>query len=92
MRQLIFILLLICMQRIIGYSQNFTKFYTVQSLHKYYRNYRFGVYENQRKTAKIVKEELFIGNKLRQIEAWIQVKGLRYIRISIPRNKMGFYL
>ena len=62
------------------------KYYTEQNLHKYYDNYRFGVYENQRRTAKIVKEELLIGNKMRQVEAWIRVKGLWYISISIPRN------
>ena len=31
---------------------------------QYYLNYRFGVYENQRKTAEISKEEIFIIDKL----------------------------
>jgi hypothetical protein len=74
MTQLSFILLLVCLQSFID-----CRYSVDQNLHKYYNNYRFGVYENQRRTSKIVKEELFIGNKMRQIQAWIEVKGVWYI-------------
>ena len=39
------------------------------------RNYRFGVYENQRKTAEISKEEIFIIDKLHEFQKSILVKG-----------------
>ena len=42
---------------------------------KYYLNYRFGVYENQRKTAEISKEEIFIIDKLHEFQKSILVKG-----------------
>ena len=35
---------------------------------QYYVNHRFGVYENQRKTAKISKEEIIIVDKLNEFQ------------------------
>ena len=46
-----------------------------QRYEKYYLNYRFGVYENQRETSAITKEEICIVDKLREFQKRILMKG-----------------
>ena len=74
-------LLLICLQ---SFSE--CRKYIEENTSYSYTNYRFGVFENKRKTAKIVKEEVFIRSRMREIEAWIQVKGRPCNQIYIPRS------
>ena len=46
-----------------------------QKYPQYYLNYRFGVYENKRKTAEIWKEEVFITDNLRESQKSMLAKG-----------------
>ena len=50
-------------------------YHTVQNSHSYFQNIRFGVFEDQRRTADILKEELFITSNLHHVQKWIIKKG-----------------
>ena len=51
-------------------------YHTVQNSHNYFQNIRFGVFEDQRRTADILKEELIITPQLRKIQKWFVNKGI----------------
>ena len=53
-------------------------YHTVQNSHNYFKNIRFGVFEDQRRTADILKEELIITLQLREIQEWFTNKGIIY--------------
>ena len=56
--------------------------HSVQNSHSYFTNIRFGVFEDQRRTADIFREELFISLNLYQIQEWFEYKGnfdIRYV-------------
>ena len=51
-------------------------YHTVQNSHNYFKNIRFGVFEDQRRTSDILKEELIITSQLRKIQEWFANKGI----------------
>ena len=51
-------------------------YHTVQNSHNYFKNIRFGVFEDQRRTADILGEELIITPQLRKIQEWFANKGI----------------
>ena len=55
-------------------------YHGVQNSHSYFTNIRFGVFEDQRRTADIFKEEVFISSNLYQIQEWFEYKGNFNIR------------
>ena len=61
-------------------------YHTVQNSHSYFKNIRFGVFEDQRRTADILKEEFIITSKLRKAQEWFANKGIidiNYILLKI---------
>ena len=63
-------------------------YHTVQNSHSYFKNIRFGVFEDQRRTADIFKEELIIISQLRKSQEWLSNKGIIdiiYLQLRNPR-------
>ena len=63
-------------------------YHTVQNSHSYFENIRFGVFEDQRRTADIFKEELIIISQLRKSQEWLSNKGIIDINYILLKNHM----
>ena len=61
-------------------------YHTVQNSHSYFKNIRFGVFEDQRRTADIFKEELIIISQLRKSQEWLSNKGIIDINYILFKN------
>ena len=61
-------------------------YHTVQNSHSYFKNIRFGVFEDQRRTADIFKEELIIISQLRKSQEWLSNKGIIDINYILLKN------
>ena len=61
-------------------------YHTVQNSHSYFKNIRFGVFEDQRRTADIFKEELIIISQLRKSQEWLSNKGIIDINCILLKN------
>ena len=64
-------------------------YHTVENSHNYFKNIRFGVFEDQRRTADIFKEELIVTTQLRKNQEWIAKTGIidiNYIFEKLTRN------
>ena len=61
-------------------------YHTVQNSHSYFKNIRFGVFEDQRRTSDIFKEELIIISQLRKSQEWLSNKGIIDINYILLKN------
>ena len=64
-------------------------YHTVQNSHNYFKNIRFGVFEDQRRTTDILKEELIITPQLRKIQEWFANKGIINIDYILLKSRNG---